>query len=179
MGPPTRTRILPTTRPGSTRLAPRTSRPRTTSASSRVAQANRRLTAAGAADGLLRRRGLLQLLASHDEARADSPGDFDEDADADEDIERREDLQPAETPSEQSDEAAKPAAESTTEAAKPAEKKKKAAKPAETVAQENARRSAESYLDLSGFSRSGLIEQLEYEGFTPAQAAYAADKVGL
>ena len=39
--------------------------------------------------------------------------------------------------------------------------------------------SAQSYLDLSGFSRSGLIDQLEYEGFTPAQANYAANKVGL
>jgi hypothetical protein len=34
-----------------------------------------------------------------------------------------------------------------------------------TVPQENAKRSAESYLEMSGFSRSGLISQLKYEGF--------------
>ena len=36
----------------------------------------------------------------------------------------------------------------------------------------NAQRSAENYLDLSAFSRSGLAEQLEFEGYTPAQAQY-------
>ena len=35
--------------------------------------------------------------------------------------------------------------------------------------------SAESYLEYTAFSKSGLIEQLEYEGFTPAQAQYGAD----
>ena len=35
--------------------------------------------------------------------------------------------------------------------------------------------SAESYLEYSSFSKSGLIEQLEYEGFTSAQAQYGAD----
>jgi len=29
------------------------------------------------------------------------------------------------------------------------------------------------------FSRSGLIGQLEFEGFTTAQATYAVDTVGL
>ncbi|WP_207547168.1 Ltp family lipoprotein, partial [Mycolicibacterium fortuitum] len=29
------------------------------------------------------------------------------------------------------------------------------------------------------FSRSGLIDQLEYEGYTPAQAAYGATAAGL
>jgi len=29
---------------------------------------------------------------------------------------------------------------------------------------------------LQAFSRSGLIEQLEYEGFAPAQARYGANK---
>jgi Host cell surface-exposed lipoprotein len=54
--------------------------------------------------------------------------------------------------------------------------------PAETVSQENARRSAESYLDFSGFSRQGLIEQLssEYgEGFSKADATYAVDHVAV
>ncbi|MDN4479685.1 Ltp family lipoprotein [Demequina muriae] len=50
--------------------------------------------------------------------------------------------------------------------------------PQETVAQENARESAVSYLDFSAFSRAGLIGQLEYEGFASADAEYAVDAVG-
>jgi colicin import membrane protein len=42
-----------------------------------------------------------------------------------------------------------------------------------TRAEENAIRSAESYLSFSAFSRSGLIVQLEYEGFTNADATLA------
>lgn len=34
------------------------------------------------------------------------------------------------------------------------------------------------YPRSSHFSRSGLIEQLEYEGYTHAQAVYGVDKVG-
>lgn len=34
------------------------------------------------------------------------------------------------------------------------------------------------YLDYSSFSRSGLIEQLEFEGFTSAQAVYGVTKAG-
>jgi colicin import membrane protein len=47
----------------------------------------------------------------------------------------------------------------------------------ETAGQENARRSAESYLDSSAFSRSGLIDQLEYEGYITQDATYAVDAV--
>ena len=39
-------------------------------------------------------------------------------------------------------------------------------------------KSAKSYLDLSAFSYSGLISQLEYEGFTTVEATYGADKCG-
>lgn len=42
-----------------------------------------------------------------------------------------------------------------------------------TVAQQNAYRSAVSYLDFTAFSRSGLIGQLEYEGFSTADADFA------
>ena len=38
---------------------------------------------------------------------------------------------------------------------------------------------AEEYLDLMAFSRSGLIDQLEFEGFTSSEATYGADAVGL
>lgn len=51
--------------------------------------------------------------------------------------------------------------------------------PAETASQESARRTAESDLETSGFSRSGLIDQLTFDGFTQAQAQHAANVVGL
>ena len=34
-----------------------------------------------------------------------------------------------------------------------------------------------SYLDTAAFSRSGLIKQLEYEGYSTADATYAVDAV--
>ncbi|MCI8335102.1 MAG: zinc-ribbon domain-containing protein [Lachnospiraceae bacterium] len=37
---------------------------------------------------------------------------------------------------------------------------------------------AESYLNSSAFSYTGLIEQLEYEGFSEAEAIFAADNCG-
>jgi hypothetical protein len=46
----------------------------------------------------------------------------------------------------------------------------------ETVSQKNAVLKAKRYLD-NGFSRKGLIEQLEYEGFTNSEASYGADNV--
>lgn len=45
-----------------------------------------------------------------------------------------------------------------------------------------AAQSAQSYLDMTGFSRQGLFDQLTSsygEGFTPEQANYALDQVGL
>lgn len=45
--------------------------------------------------------------------------------------------------------------------------------PNETVSQRNARRMASNYLRTMPFSRSGLIAQLEYEGFSTADATYA------
>ena len=50
--------------------------------------------------------------------------------------------------------------------------------PKESVSQANARATAESYVDMSGFSRDGLIEQLEFEGFSNKDAVYGADSVG-
>ncbi|MGI6217177.1 MAG: Ltp family lipoprotein [Coriobacteriales bacterium] len=48
-----------------------------------------------------------------------------------------------------------------------------------TVSQQNALRSAESYLSTNmAFSYSGLVEQLEYEGFSHEDATYAADNCG-
>ncbi|MEU4386607.1 Ltp family lipoprotein [Promicromonospora sp. NPDC023805] len=72
-----------------------------------------------------------------------------------------------------------PAPEPETEepAEEPAEQS--ADEPAETVAQEQARISAESYLLMGGFSRTGLLEQLAYEGFTAADAEHAVASVSV
>ncbi|WP_338760700.1 Ltp family lipoprotein [Nocardia vulneris] len=48
-----------------------------------------------------------------------------------------------------------------------------------TSSQRNAIRSAQQYLDYSAFSRSGLIHQLEYEGFATADATFAVDSLNV
>ncbi|MCJ8505784.1 Ltp family lipoprotein [Kocuria flava] len=48
-----------------------------------------------------------------------------------------------------------------------------------TVAQRNAIRSAENYIDFSAFSRSGLIDQLEFEGYSTADATFAVDSLDI
>ena len=45
--------------------------------------------------------------------------------------------------------------------------------PNETVSQKSARRKAEDYLRITPFSRTGLITQLKYEGFSTDDATYA------
>lgn len=47
-----------------------------------------------------------------------------------------------------------------------------------TTGERNALQSAESYLSFMAFSYSGLIDQLEYEGYSNAEATYAADHCG-
>ena len=47
--------------------------------------------------------------------------------------------------------------------------------PTGTVSQQQAVESAQGYLNYSYFSRSGLIDQLEYEGFSTADATYGVD----
>ncbi len=46
-----------------------------------------------------------------------------------------------------------------------------------TMGQKNALKKAESYLKYSGFSRKGLIDQLEYEGFDQNDILFAVDNV--
>lgn len=48
-----------------------------------------------------------------------------------------------------------------------------------TVAQQNAVRKAEEYLNVMPFSKSGLIEQLEFEGFTNEEAVYGVNNVSV
>jgi colicin import membrane protein len=48
-----------------------------------------------------------------------------------------------------------------------------------TTGQENARRSAEDYLSFSAFSRSGLIDQLKFEGYSGQDATVAVDSLNV
>lgn len=47
-----------------------------------------------------------------------------------------------------------------------------------SAGQQNALKSAQSYLKFSAFSYTGLIEQLEYEKYSAADAKWAADNCG-
>ena len=47
-----------------------------------------------------------------------------------------------------------------------------------TLGEKNAAKKALEYLRFTSFSREGLIEQLEYEGFTHQQAVYGVDQSG-
>ena len=47
-----------------------------------------------------------------------------------------------------------------------------------TVGMENALKSANMYLSLTGFSYKGLVKQLEFEGYSENEATYAADHCG-
>lgn len=47
-----------------------------------------------------------------------------------------------------------------------------------TLGEKNALKAAYSYLDYSAFSYKGLVEQLEFEGYTRNEAIYAADHCG-
>lgn len=44
---------------------------------------------------------------------------------------------------------------------------------------QQAAKSAANYLDFTPFSRAGLVDQLIFEGFTPAQAEYGVSQTGL
>lgn len=51
-------------------------------------------------------------------------------------------------------------------------------KPKLTLGQQNAIDKAQSYLSFAGFSRTGLIDQLEFEGFGIEDATFGADNAG-
>ena len=51
-------------------------------------------------------------------------------------------------------------------------------KPAAAAAKDDAVSVAKSYIKYMGFSRDGLIRQIEYEGFTHEEAEYGADNCG-
>jgi hypothetical protein len=49
--------------------------------------------------------------------------------------------------------------------------------PLSPVSQQNAVSKAEDYLDYTSFSRQGLIQQLEFDGFSTEDATFAVDHV--
>lgn len=51
--------------------------------------------------------------------------------------------------------------------------------PKATTSQQNAVKSAETYLDTTAFSKSGLVEQLKFDGYSKADAKYAANHVDV
>ena len=57
------------------------------------------------------------------------------------------------------------------------EEPKKVEKPSLTLAQENAVNKAESYLDFTSFSKKGLIEQLEFDGFSSEDSTFAVSNL--
>jgi hypothetical protein len=69
-----------------------------------------------------------------------------------------------------------PTTEPTTEQA-PAKKAPAKKTSAMSAGQENALQKAKAYLDMSGFSRTGLTKQLKFDGFSTADASFAADAV--
>ena len=75
-------------------------------------------------------------------------------------------------------EATKPAEPAVSEDKTPTPAAKETANTGATVEQKNALNKAASYLSFTAFSHDGLIEQLEYEGFSNESATYAADNCG-
>ncbi|WP_270395706.1 Ltp family lipoprotein [Mediterraneibacter massiliensis] len=64
------------------------------------------------------------------------------------------------------------------EQAEAEEKAKEAAEASATLSQKNALAKADDYLSFTSFSYTGLIDQLEYEGFSTEDSTYAADNCG-
>lgn len=56
---------------------------------------------------------------------------------------------------------------------------KPAPEPSLTTSQRNAVRKANGYLDVLAFSKSGLVTQLEYEGYSTADATYAVNSINV
>lgn len=74
-----------------------------------------------------------------------------------------------------------PIVEKTETAPTPAKTETKTTPPptsSETVSQKNAVAKAKSYLNYTAFSHDGLVDQLEYDQFSHADAVYGADNSG-
>ncbi len=62
---------------------------------------------------------------------------------------------------------------------KPVAKEEPVKSSTETLSQKNAVNKAKDYLDFTAFSKSGLIEQLKFEGFSNEDATYAVNKIDV
>lgn len=47
-----------------------------------------------------------------------------------------------------------------------------------TLGEKNALKSAQNYISMSGFSHDGLVQQLEFDGYSTEEATFAADNCG-
>jgi len=66
----------------------------------------------------------------------------------------------------------------STQTEKPTESQTPPVENTATTGERNALKKAQSYINSIPFSHDGLIEQLEYNGFSNAEATYGADNVG-
>ena len=51
--------------------------------------------------------------------------------------------------------------------------------PEMSLSQKNAIRQAEQYLDYTAFSKTGLIKQVEYEGYSTEEATFAVESIDV
>lgn len=68
--------------------------------------------------------------------------------------------------------------QSETQSEQPKASSAPASSSAPTLGQQNALRAAKDYVDMTGFSYTGLIGQLEYEGYSHEESVYGADNCG-
>ncbi len=87
---------------------------------------------------------------------------------------KKEEPEPTPTLTPESTPTTTPAPEPTPEPTPEPEKEEDEA----TLGEKNALRKATDYLNYTAFSYSGLIDQLEHEGFTHSEAVYGADNSG-
>lgn len=84
-----------------------------------------------------------------------------------------------ETPKAEADSQADVKQEATNnKAVEPAKQEAVAPQPEVTLGEKNALKKAQSYLNFTAFSYSGLVEQLEHDGHTHKEAVYGVDNVG-
>jgi hypothetical protein len=74
-------------------------------------------------------------------------------------------------------ESPEPSAKESESQSEPKSEEPEPEEPKLSVSQEQAIDKAADYLEYTAFSRSGLIQQLEFEGFSKADATYAVDNI--
>jgi colicin import membrane protein len=71
------------------------------------------------------------------------------------------------------------AEEVTTEPVEEVEAEEEPETPSMSVSQESAVRKAEDYISMGGFSKTGLIKQLEFEQFSKEDSAFAVENIAV